>query len=634
MNKTIATRCCTAVALLCLFFVFSYGVGNLKTYPIENDEFRTLNHIEPVWLEQARSLPDSIRSVASLSPQHGPVYFLFLNVWHKLVGADLFSLRLLSVYFGVLSIAALYQVALISKSHEIACAAVMAMSFLAFYIHFSHNMRMYTLVAAVSGWVIWSYWKALRSQAPGSRIWTSLFAAVALMPYIHYLGTLIVVGVGIYHVIMFRRDRRWWLILTVLILASLLFLPWLPVALGGLTEHQTDVDATGARLVLFDAIRAVLSILSNGIALLPLLVAGITLKNFARLTSPERFLGFITLFTVAALFVLNEVAPILVENRMRYTVILAVPYACVVAIALRLISAGSYLRILCAVAWCLSCFYYLGTDDYLIFTNLQQQGTKQIPRYQDVIYELQGRLKYNELVLSFHPTKVVSPNKTLPYYRKALRDQASIVHITYDEDGELLIQRGYSPFSSLDAISLRRNSVWVLYNPDQTALDDLPVSNDWLLQRFKACIRYHDTEISAIDYYVAREVPCDLVNQQASLTVLYDNGFVLDNAITELSGDELNVYLRWGKAIDKEYSLTLQIFDQFGAKVRQLDAVISGDPVDVFTFDLSELGSGEQSVELIVYSIETGRSVPGTVAIKQQRFERSLSILSFSIDEK
>ena len=633
MNSTVGKRPCFLVALFGLFFVFAYGVGNLKTNAIENDEFRTLNHIEPVWLGQARSLPETLHSVSILSPQHGPAYFLLLNVWHKLVGSDLFSLRLLSVIFCVLAVAVLYQVALISKSPHSACAAVIVMSFLAFYVHFATNMRMYTLVATVSGWVIWSYWKALRSLSPSISTYISLFAAVALIPYIHYLGAIVVVAVGIYHIFVYRRDRRWWLILTVLIVGSLLFLPWLPAAHGGLAEHQVDADAVGARLESFDAVRAVLSVLSNGITPLPLLVFGIALTQFGRLSSSERYLGFITLFSVLALFALNEVAPILVENRMRYAVLLAIPYACVVAIVSRFIPTWRYLRISLALAWCLSFAYYLGTEDYLAFTNLQQQGTKQIPRYQDVMYDLQDQLRFNELVLSFHPTYVVSPNKTLPYYRKALRDRATLVHITYEEDGQLLIQHGNSRYRSLAAISGSRNSLWVLYNPDQTMLEDMPVYTDWLFKDFKACGRKHDTPNSVIDFYVSREIPCALVHQPDSMTIHYDNGIVLLNVIYEQSADELNVYLRWGGVIAEVHSHSLQVFDQFGARVSQLDAVISGDPIDESTLDVSDLESGAYSVELIVYNLESKKSVPGTVLYRHERFERSVTILSFSIDE-
>ena len=164
-----------AIAAICVFFAFAVGVLNLKSDPIENDEFRTLNHIEPVWLSETRSIPETIQSVAALSPQHGPLYFIILNVWHKLVGSDLFSLRFLSTLFGILTIATLYRLASITGRREDGATAAIALSFLAFYLFHVHYLRMYTLLTLVCGWVLLSYWTAAQKRSLSKRAWLSLF---------------------------------------------------------------------------------------------------------------------------------------------------------------------------------------------------------------------------------------------------------------------------------------------------------------------------------------------------------------------------------------------------------------------------------------------------------------------------
>ncbi|MCY3782052.1 MAG: glycosyltransferase family 39 protein [Chloroflexi bacterium] len=626
------SRIYPALAVICVFFVFVVGVTNLKTDPIENDEFRTLNHIEPVWHSEIYTIPETIRSVAKLSSQHGPLYFVVLNVWHKLVGSDLFSLRFLSVLFGVLSIAMVYRLANITGKRENAAAATIALSFLAFYIFHIEYLRMYTFLTLACGWVLLSYWYAGRKRPLSKWSWISLFVLAASIPYIHYMGGLILVAIGSYHLVFARRDKRWWRILAIMALAGLLFLPWIPVVVGGLAEHR--LDPTAIRLPFIQAVYTVLSVSSNGILLLPPLVAGLVLLNIRRLNDSERYLAFVALWTVATLFLLNEFAPILIANRLRYSLVLAVPFSCLAIIGLRMLPAWRLLRFPFAFLWCMSFFYYLETEDYAIFTNIRQHETEKIPHYQDFIYESAKLPGNKELILSFHPNMILSSNKTLPYYRSVISRWAYIVHITYDENGELVMQSGHAKYGSLEAIAENSNGIWVLHNPEQTSLDDLPVYTDWFLQHFKACNRFLDRDTSVIEYYLRNDLPCDLVTNAKPFAVHYDNGIELANAHSEFVDSEFRVYLWWRETIGKEYSVSLQVFDSQMAKVRQLDAVISSEPIDAFSFDLSELPAGDYTVQLIVYNFETKQSVSGHVVNSEERFERTVTLDSFSLAEQ
>ncbi len=626
MARSISMYRNSLATLVAVFSLFAAAVTNLKTFPIENDEFRTLNHIDPVWLTQARAIPETIYSVRSLSPQHGPVYFLVLNVWRGLVGSDLFSLRLLSTFFGVLTIAGVQRLATLTGRRGDGAAAALALSFLAFYMFHVQYLRMYTLLTFICAGALWSYWVASHARSRRGWIWIALVLSIGLIPYIHYLGSLIVAAIGIYHLAFARKTRHWWQILVVLAIGVLMFLPWLPVFLSGLAGHQTDMGATQARLTSVEALRAVMSVLSNGILFIPLLVLGLAAGHFKRLSQAEKYLGFVTLFAAVALIGLNEIVAILVENRMRYTVFLAVPYSCLAVIALRRLPMWRTLRYAFLAVWCASFFYYLGADDYAIHTNIQQHETAKIPRYQDFIYQSETLPGHNELILSFHPNMRLSSNKTLPYYRKMIPDWEYIVHITYDKDGELIIQSDHSRYDTLEDIADNSDSIWVLHNPGQTDLADMPVYSGWFSDHFKRCKRFRETETSIIDYYVTLAIPCRLIADDSPLTVHFDNGFVLANAVTEQTQDDLEIYLWWGTTIGKEYSVSLQLFDQAMTKVDQRDAVISRGPIDVFRFDLSELSDGEYSVQLIMYHFETGKSVGGVITAGQAPFDRSMTL--------
>ena len=619
------------LALICVFFVFAFGLANLKSDPIENDEFRSLNHIEPVWLGAARSIPETIESVASLSPQHGPLFFIALNIWYDLVGADLFSLRLLSTLFATLSIAMAYRVASVTGAREDGLAAAIALSFLAFYMFFAHYLRMYSMLALAGGWLLWSYWRLTSLPRPSAWAWLSLLLATAVIPYTHYFGSIIPAAIVIYHIVMRRRDRRWWQVLLAMALAGVCFLPWLPVVLGGLAEHVDDASAV--RMGLIEAGRAVLSVSSNGLLLLAPFVAGLAIVNRQRLPAGAKFLGLVTLLALVLLALLNVFAPIFIANRMRYTVVLALPFCCFAAICLRSLPHWKAWRWLALVLWCSSFFVYLQSGDYAVFTNIAQHETEKIPNYQEFVYQAEALPGHNELILSFHPNMRLSSNKTLPYYRKLLPRWDYIVHITYNDDGELLVQSGHSRYDSLDAIAANSRSIWLLHNPAQTDLAAMPAYSDWFLRHFKLCKRFYESEFTVIDYTVSQAIPCELITAAAPFTVHYDNGMLLANAHSQLSGDQLSAHLWWHETIGDDFSVSLQIFDAAGDKHRQLDAVVAGEPIDAFAFDLAGLPPGDYRLELIVYDFETHESVPGTIMSSQSRFPRSLALLEFSLDE-
>ena len=127
------------------------------------------------------------------------------------------------------------------------------------------------------------------------------------------------------------------------------------------------------------------------------------------------------------------------------------------------------------------------------------------------------------------------------------------------------------------------------------------------------------------------QIPCELVTDDQPLAIRYDNGAVLGNLVHDLSSNSLTFYLRWLRTIDEAYSFTLQLFDKQDNKARQIDKVISGDPIDIATFDLADLSPGLYRVMLIVYDRESMASQPGMLVDGFQRFERWIDVLQFSI---
>ena len=69
-------------------------------------------------------------------------------------------MRLPSVFFGMLSLATVYKLSLLGGRQEAGLAAAGFLVFLSFFLYYTQIARMYTLLALVTGGIVWSYWES------------------------------------------------------------------------------------------------------------------------------------------------------------------------------------------------------------------------------------------------------------------------------------------------------------------------------------------------------------------------------------------------------------------------------------------------------------------------------------------
>ena len=99
-----------------------------------------------------------------------------------------------------------------------------------------------------------------------------------------------------------------------------------------------------------------------------------------------------------------------------------------------------------------------------------------------------------------------------------------MVHVSYDDQGQLVVESSLSTYSSLDAIADNSNGIWVIHNPMLTDLTEMQVYTEWFTQQYKFCKRYVEKTKSVIDYYVKSPIPCDLVTDEQPVNILYSSG--------------------------------------------------------------------------------------------------------------
>ena len=613
-------------ALACLALVFVTGATSLQSDPIFNDELNSLNRVLVPTFNETRTIPETIELLAQLSPEHPPSYFVLLHLWTKITGSDLMTIRLLSLYFGLLALAFAYRLALVTQDHDTAAIAIFLTTFLAFFLAYTRVARMYSLLPLISAWLAWSYW---RVRSPANHVrrrnWLSLFASAATILYVHYFGIMTLMAIGAYHLLISRKDKRWIQISVVVLAAGLLFLPWLPVvATDDLVKMAVD------RLSLIESTRVIVSIYSNGGFALLLLAAVASLRVFKRFNSAQKYLLIVALLHVMWFLIVNEFAAIIVARRMRYTLVFSVIWCCAFAVALGVIPFWKYLRIPIAILWVFSFYSYSGSHDIFVFRNLQALRTHKVPDFQRFQYDPAIVPIFRDSILVLHPDETM-PRAPIKYYINFLSDWQNFLFMKYNEHGEIDIDTLDLRLTQLTAIVERNQGLWVVYNPQFTKPETMSIYTNWLAREFQPCRRFFENHRTVIQYFVKRPIPCDLFIGISPLQVQYDNGTHLENAVTQLEDEQVTSFLWWSEMIDGAYAVSLQIFDHLDNKRQQFDGVIGSDPIDAFPLDVTGLEPGRYSVKMILYDVESSKSQSGTVVATDGRFERAIEIASIFI---
>ena len=495
----------TAV-LACLLFVWHFGTEGLTRVPLANhDELRTLSHIFGRSVSTPQSFQETVTNVATNSEQHGPLYFILLNVWSRAAGGDLFVLRLLSVYFALLSLAAIYRLARIVSRHQaLAPVAVIVVSLNSLFLFYSRELRMYTLLPFLAAWIIWCYWSLLdATESVNWWTWLALALGCGLILYLHYFGIFILAAVALYHLLFARKHRHWIQITLALIGGGLLFLPWAPIVLMGL-EGFSSKSFSGMNAL--ESLLSLAKVYSNDFWILPLGALIIVAWRRKRLDKPQRFLLMLTLLLIAVLLLANEIKPILIPRRLRYMLLLAPLLGCVLAIAWNFLPKRAPVQILLAGVWIISFVTYAQNENSYIATKRKNLESLHAPPFYALLYSPNIQVQPTEPVLSLHPSRKITWI-TGDYYQKLIKP-SNLVHIYYDGGGRLTLQTTRQPLSSLDDFVSKYKAYWLLYDPQETDERSMGDIFGWMRNYYRSCGRYRAETDVVVERYVRDSDPC------------------------------------------------------------------------------------------------------------------------------
>ncbi len=211
------------ILVLILLLATATRLHNIEERSLWADEGWTLD------LGRGPTLPDVIDRMKH--DVHPPLYFVVFNYWQDVAGDTEFGMRFLSLIFGVIGVAGIYQLGKITLGEETGLLGAFLLAIWDHHIDISQDMRQYTLIAVLIIFASYFYFRIIKYENPPLWMRIAYTVFIVLGVYTHYLTSVIIIFQGIHAVLFVRPFKKlFWLGINVAG-AVLFFLPWLPVAI-------------------------------------------------------------------------------------------------------------------------------------------------------------------------------------------------------------------------------------------------------------------------------------------------------------------------------------------------------------------------------------------------------------------
>ena len=209
---------------LILFIALIVRLLGITSRPIWYDEAFAIFFAEkgPAAMLKGTLAPDLSGAAADIHPL---AYYTMLWGWMKVFGESLVSVRMLSILFGLGGVLVAYLLLRAMFNHpRLAGLGALSVALSPFQVHYSQEIRMYSLLALALAGATFALWQGLNTS---QRRWWLLFAlCAALAEYTQNLAAFYLVPLALTPVLMRRWDK---VKLTAFAGAGalLLYLPWL-----------------------------------------------------------------------------------------------------------------------------------------------------------------------------------------------------------------------------------------------------------------------------------------------------------------------------------------------------------------------------------------------------------------------
>jgi hypothetical protein len=174
-----------------------------------------------------------------------PLHYFIVGAWTAVAGYSEFTLRFISLWFGVLLVPLTYYLAgkLFGASTRLLAALLMAMA--PSFIYHSQTARPYTLLTVIY-LANFLFALSLLKRPDSWWRWLGLLATTVLASYTHFFGMILPVLVLMLFLPFVRKDRHFlWGLIGTEIGTLLLAIPWLLTQLGGNAGYASGYMISG-----------------------------------------------------------------------------------------------------------------------------------------------------------------------------------------------------------------------------------------------------------------------------------------------------------------------------------------------------------------------------------------------------
>ena len=208
-----------------------------------------------------RALP-KLLATFSKPKENGPLYFLLLRPWIALTGDSEFSVRFLSLAFGVLAIPLAYALGRKWLSPLGSLLGALLMAFSPYLIWYSQEVKMYTLITFLTMLSLYLYAEALaKGRWP---YWAAYVVATSFCLYTHILAALIIPLEIVLFVVWWPRHRarlKSWLVAV-----GCVTLPYIPLAIWEIPLLLSSYETGHLFYPLHEILKSLLFVFSRGVS--------------------------------------------------------------------------------------------------------------------------------------------------------------------------------------------------------------------------------------------------------------------------------------------------------------------------------------------------------------------------------